>query len=138
MLNSCTSVEHLRMGTARMKYVFYKEWKKYNEIQLTKNKMDLDNRKKNHPPSPTYHSLPKPHNVTAFHPSPGENPPERRRSVPKNTETKQKWPREYTSSTYDQGSPLLPIFRSLIITLPPQSSLCCPRRPSYYPSNLTS
>ena len=33
--------------------VFYKMWKKYNEIQLTINKMDLNNRKmKNHPPSP--------------------------------------------------------------------------------------
>ena len=33
--------------------IFYKKWKKYNEIQLTKNKMDLNNRKmKNHPPSP--------------------------------------------------------------------------------------
>ena len=32
---------------------FYKIWKKYNEIQLTKVKMDLNNRKmKNHPPSP--------------------------------------------------------------------------------------
>ena len=32
--------------------VFYKIWKKYNEIQLTK-KMDLNNLKtKNHPPSP--------------------------------------------------------------------------------------
>ena len=30
---------------------FYKKWKKYNEIQLTKNKMDLNNRKMtNHPP----------------------------------------------------------------------------------------
>ena len=33
--------------------IFYKKWKKYNEIQLTKNKMDLNNRKiTNHPPSP--------------------------------------------------------------------------------------
>ena len=33
--------------------VFYKIWKKYNEIQLTKNKMDLNNRKfTNHPPTP--------------------------------------------------------------------------------------
>ena len=33
--------------------VFHKIWKKYNEIQLTKNKMDLNNRiMKNHPPSP--------------------------------------------------------------------------------------
>ena len=32
---------------------FYKKWKKYNEIQLTKNKMDLSNRKmKNRSPSP--------------------------------------------------------------------------------------
>ena len=33
--------------------IFYKIWKKYDEIQLTKNKMDLNNRKMtNHPPSP--------------------------------------------------------------------------------------
>ena len=33
--------------------IFYMKWKKYNEIQLTKNKMDLDNRKMtNHPSSP--------------------------------------------------------------------------------------
>ena len=33
--------------------IFYKKWKKYNEIQLTKNKMDLNIRKmKNHPHSP--------------------------------------------------------------------------------------
>ena len=32
---------------------FLKIWKKHKEIQLTKNKMDLNNRKnKNHPPSP--------------------------------------------------------------------------------------
>ena len=32
--------------------IFYKKWKKYNEIQLTK-KMDLSIRKMaNHPPSP--------------------------------------------------------------------------------------
>ena len=33
--------------------VFYKIWKKYNEIQLTKNKMDFNNKKKwriIHPP----------------------------------------------------------------------------------------
>ena len=31
--------------------LFYKIWKKYNEIQLTKNKIDLTNRKMtNHPP----------------------------------------------------------------------------------------
>ena len=33
--------------------IFYKKWKKYNEIQLTKNKMDLNIRKMtNPPPSP--------------------------------------------------------------------------------------
>ena len=33
--------------------IFYKKWKKYDEIQLTKNKMDLNIRKMtNHPPSP--------------------------------------------------------------------------------------
>ena len=35
-------------------FVFYKRWKKYNEIQLIKNKTYLNNRKikNNHPPSP--------------------------------------------------------------------------------------
>ena len=33
--------------------IFYKIWKKYNEIQLTKNKMDLNNKKMtNYTPSP--------------------------------------------------------------------------------------
>ena len=33
--------------------LFYNKWKKLNEIELTKNKMDLNNRKMiNHPPSP--------------------------------------------------------------------------------------
>ena len=33
--------------------IFYKKWKKLNKIQLTKNKMDLNNQKiKNHQPSP--------------------------------------------------------------------------------------
>ena len=33
--------------------IVYKKWKKYKEIQLTKNKMDLNIRKMtNHPPSP--------------------------------------------------------------------------------------
>ena len=33
--------------------IFYKKWKKYDEIQLTKNKMDLNIRKMtNHPPFP--------------------------------------------------------------------------------------
>ena len=37
--------------------IFYKKWKKYNEFQLTKNKMDLNNRKMtNHPPSPGYNA----------------------------------------------------------------------------------
>ena len=35
--------------------IFYKKWKKYNEIQLTKSKMDLNIRKMtNHPPSPPW------------------------------------------------------------------------------------
>ena len=39
--------------------IFYKKWKKYNEIQLTK-KMGLNNRKKktNHPPFPEQISKP--------------------------------------------------------------------------------
>ena len=39
--------------------VFYKKkWRKYNEIELTKNKTDLTNRKmKNHPPSPVHHKM---------------------------------------------------------------------------------
>ena len=33
--------------------ISYKKWKKHNKIQLTKNKMELNNRKMtNHPPSP--------------------------------------------------------------------------------------
>ena len=33
--------------------IFYKKWEKYNETQLTKNKIDLNIRKiTNHPPSP--------------------------------------------------------------------------------------
>ena len=33
--------------------IFFKKWKKYNKIQLTKNKMDLNIQKMtNHPPSP--------------------------------------------------------------------------------------
>ena len=38
--------------------ICYKKWKKYNEIQLTKNKMDFSNRKMtNHPPSPGFLSI---------------------------------------------------------------------------------
>ena len=39
--------------------IFYnKKWKKYNKIQLTKNKMDLNIRKMtNHPPSPGENDL---------------------------------------------------------------------------------
>ena len=38
--------------------IFYKKWKKYNEIQLTNNKMALNIRKMtNHPPSPVTLSL---------------------------------------------------------------------------------
>ena len=33
--------------------IFYEKWKKYDEIQLTKNKMDLNNQKlTNHPRFP--------------------------------------------------------------------------------------
>ena len=40
--------------------IFYKKWKKYNEIQLTKSKMDLNIRKmRNHPPSPRTNHLDK-------------------------------------------------------------------------------
>ena len=36
--------------------IFYNKWKKHNEIQLTKNKMDLNVRKMtNHPPSLATH-----------------------------------------------------------------------------------
>ena len=47
--------------TSQLKYnnnkqnvvLFYKKWKKYNEIHLTKNKIDLNNRKMtSHPPFP--------------------------------------------------------------------------------------
>ena len=39
--------------------IFYKKYKKYNEIQLTKNKMDLNIRKIiNHPPYPGNAQIP--------------------------------------------------------------------------------
>ena len=38
--------------------IFYKKWKNYNEIQLTKNKMGLNIRKMtDHPPSPINHYM---------------------------------------------------------------------------------
>ena len=38
--------------------IFYKKWKKYNEIELTKNKMNLNIRKiTNHPPFPVMKSI---------------------------------------------------------------------------------
>ena len=44
--------------------IFYKKWKKYNEIQLTKNKMDLNIRKMtNHQPSPVNNK----HNIAVFY-----------------------------------------------------------------------
>ena len=40
--------------------IFYKKWKTYNEIQLTKTKMDLNIRKMtNHPPVPRQQELKK-------------------------------------------------------------------------------
>ena len=45
-------------------FFFYKIWKKYNEIQLPKNKMDLNNRKMtNHPLSPEWMRI----NVSFIH-----------------------------------------------------------------------
>ena len=47
----------------KIMWKYFIRWKKYNEIQLTKNKMDLNNLKiKNHPPSPWAPSL-----KTSFH-----------------------------------------------------------------------
>ena len=44
--------------------IFYKKWKKYDELQLIKNKMDLNNQKMtNHPPSPVYYY----YNYSLFH-----------------------------------------------------------------------
>ena len=44
---------HVMKNNKQNIVVFYKIWKKCNGIQLTKNKMDLNNRKMtNHPPSP--------------------------------------------------------------------------------------
>ena len=38
--------------------IFHKKLKKYEEIQLTKNKMDLNNQKIiNHPPSPVWYNI---------------------------------------------------------------------------------
>ena len=54
--------------------IFCKKWKKYNEVQLTKNKMDLNIWKMtNHPPSPGYFVKKKkyfpPPQATAPHPN---------------------------------------------------------------------
>ena len=49
--------------------IFYKKWKKYYEIQLIKNKMDLNNRKMtNHPPSPHFRLIIVCFAVVAYHP----------------------------------------------------------------------
>ena len=46
--------------------IFYKTWKKYNEIKLTKSKMDLNKRKMtNHPPSPAKYNNNK-HNMVVY------------------------------------------------------------------------
>ena len=47
--------------------LFHKIWKKYNAIQLTKNKMDLNNRKiTNRPPSPSNGEVLSQRGVTLF------------------------------------------------------------------------
>ena len=49
-------LSHLNQNTIIINIIwlyFIKKWKKYNEIQLTKNKMELNNLKMtNHPPYP--------------------------------------------------------------------------------------
>ena len=48
--------------------IFYKKQKKYNEIQLTKNKMDLNIQKMtNHPPSPVQKYNNNKHNIVVFY-----------------------------------------------------------------------
>ena len=46
--------------------IFYKKWKRFNKIQLTKKKMDLNNRKtkKNHQNPLTQRPDPKQHTVS--------------------------------------------------------------------------
>ena len=46
----CQSLPNQNTMLINIMVLFYKIWKKYNEIQLTKNKMDLNNRTMNHPP----------------------------------------------------------------------------------------
>ena len=46
--------------------IFHKKWRMYNEIKLTKNKMDLNNRKMtNHSPSPITNTYTEATRVTA-------------------------------------------------------------------------
>ena len=44
--------------------IVYKKWKKYDEIQLTKNKMDLYRKMTNHPPSPGINKIYGKHTLT--------------------------------------------------------------------------
>ena len=46
-------LSHPNQNNKQNMAISYKKWKKYNEIQLTKHKMDLNNRKmtNHHPPS---------------------------------------------------------------------------------------
>ena len=82
------------------------------------------------------YSFPQRHYVTASHPSPGDNPPERGRDVRKNA-----GPCKNCSvklkSTYAPGLSTRSNL-SHIVSQPPPSFLCCPSSPSHHTSSLTS
>ena len=64
-----------------------------------------------------FYSLPQPHQVTASHPSPGDNPPERGRAVRKNAEPSKNCRVKLNHLHMHQASPLLLIFHALSCSL---------------------
>ena len=80
----------------------------------------------------------KPHQVTASHPSPGDNPIEHGRAVRKNAGSCKYGGVELNHLRIHQGSPHLPICRALLRNIHAPLSLCCSRPSSSHPSNRTS
>ena len=66
----------------------------------------------------SHFSLLQPHHVTAYHPSPGDKPPEHRRAVRKDPGTKRKWQVKLNNLHMHLGSQLLPIFCAVSTVIP--------------------
>ena len=102
-------------------FLFYKIWKTFNEIQLTKNKIFLISVVASFSQFTT----------TASHPSDRDKPPENGRAVWKK-KNMQKWLCETQSSTYTSEFSTTSYLSAL---QPPSSSLICPRPTSHHPTN---